>query len=90
LWDYDTDASIDGTFSTANSVLWTNFFAGFRKEIEEKYRTLRKSSRLTETTIEGAYLCDPSVFSNSYAMRGVRPVIALGLDEWYKYIAPGK
>ena len=90
LWDYDTDATADGTFSTANSVLWQNFFAGFRKEIEAKYRSLRKSSRLTETTIEGAYLCDPNVFSNSYAMRGVRPVIALGLDEWYKYIAPGK
>ena len=50
---------------------------------------LRKSSRLTETTIEGAYLCNPEVFSNSYAMQGVRPVIALGLDEWYKYIACG-
>ena len=90
LWDYDTDATIQGTFSTANSVLWQNFFNGFRKNIEEKYRQLRKSSRLTERTIEGAYLCDPDVFSNSYAMRGVRPVIALGLDEWYKYIAPGK
>ena len=90
LWDYDTDATIQGTFSTANSVLWTNFFAGFRKQIEEKYRQLRKSSRLTEKTIEGAYLCDPEVFASSYAMRGVRPVIALGLDEWYKYIAPGK
>ena len=89
LWDYDTDASKDGTFSTANSVLWQNFFAGFRSEIEDKYRTLRKGSRLTEKTIEGAYLCDPDVFKNSYAMRGVRPVIALGLDEWYKYIAPG-
>ena len=90
LWDYDTDATLQGTFSTANSVLWQNFFAGFRTQIEAKYRALRKSSRLTETTIEGAYLCDPGVFSNSYAMRGVRPVIALGLDEWYKYIAPGK
>ena len=90
LWDYDTDATEAGTFSTANSVLWQNFFAGFRREIEEKYRVLRKASRLDETTIEGAYLCNPNVFSNSYAMRGVRPVIALGLDEWYKYIAPGK
>lgn len=89
LWDYDTDATADGTFSTANSVLWQNFFLGFRTEIEEKYRSLRKGSRLTEETIEGAYLCDPDVFRDSYAMRGVRPVIALGLDEWYKYIAPG-
>ena len=90
LWDYDTDATLDGTFSTANSVLWQNFFNGFREEIEEKYRVLRLSQLLTEKTIEGAYLCDPEVFNNSYAMRGVRPIIALGLDEWYKYIAPGK
>ena len=88
LWDYDTDATEQGTFSTANSVLWQNFFAGFRTEIEDKYRTLRQA-RLNEKTIEGAYLCDPDVFSSSYAMRGVRPVIALGLDEWYKYIACG-
>ena len=89
LWDYDTDATAEGTFSTANSVLWQNFFAGFRPAIEQKYRDLRSGSRLTETTIEGAYLCNPDVFKNSYAMRGVRPVIALGLDEWYKYIACG-
>ena len=89
LWDYDTDATLEGTFSTANSVLWQNFFAGFRPAIENKYRTLRSGSRLTEQTIEGAYLCDPKVFATSYAMRGVRPVIALGLDEWTKYISCG-
>ena len=88
LWDYDTDATKDGTFSTANSVLWTNFYNAFYLDIESTYRTLRKSGKLTEEKIEGAYLCNPSVF-NSYAMRGKRPVIALGLDEWYKYIAPG-
>jgi hypothetical protein len=25
LWDYDTDASLEGTFSTSSSVLWLNF-----------------------------------------------------------------
>ena len=88
LWDYDTDATKDGTFSTANSVLWTNFQSVFQTDIESTYRSLRKSQILNEEKIEGAYLCDPVVF-NSYAMQGKRPIIALGLDEWYKYIAPG-
>ena len=32
-------------------------------------------------------MCDPTVF-DSYAMRGVRPVIAIGLDEYVKYLKP--
>ena len=88
LWDYNADATLDGDFSTANSVLWVNLWAAFRTTIESTYRTLR-SGKLTETNIEGAYLCDPAVFTNSYAMKGVRPIIALGLDEYYKYILPG-
>jgi hypothetical protein len=88
LWDYNADATLDGNFSTANSVLWVNLWAAFRTTIESTYRTLR-SGKLTETNIEGAYLCDPAVFTNSYAMKGVRPIIALGLDEYYKYILPG-
>lgn len=89
LWDYDTDATKEGTFSTANSVLWTNFYNAFYTDIESTYRQLRSSGILTEEKIDGAYLCQSSVFQNSYAMKGKRPVIALGLDEWYKYIAPG-
>lgn len=86
LWDYDTDASAEGTFSTPSSVLWVNFATVFEDVIINTYKTYR-SSKLTETNIEGAYLCDPEVF-DSYAMRGVRPVIAIGLDEYVKYLKP--
>lgn len=86
LWDYDTDASKDGTFSTPSSILWVNFAATYETKIINTYKELR-ASKLTETNIEGAYLCDPSVF-DSYAMRGVRPVIAIGLDEYVKYLKP--
>ena len=87
LWDYDVDASEEGTFSTAESVLWQNFYSCFRTNIEQKYQSMRRTN-LTESKIEGAYLCDPNTFINSYAMRGKRPVIAYDLDEWYKYLAP--
>lgn len=86
LWDYDTDASLEGTFSTATSVLWINFADAFQTKIISTYKDLR-SSKLTETNIEGAYLCDPEVF-DSYAMRGVRPIVAIGLDEYVKYLKP--
>ena len=59
----------------------------FNDSIQSKYRDLRSASRLTYDTIEGSYLCDPSVF-DSYAMRGLRPIIVIGLDEYVKYIAP--
>ena len=89
LWDYDTDATLEQTFSTPSSVLWVNFWAAFENEIKLTYRNLRSSSKLTYENIEGAYLCDPTVF-DSYAMRGLRPLIAIGLDEYYKYVAPSK
>jgi hypothetical protein len=46
-----------------------------------------RQAKLTEQNIEGAYLCDPDVF-DSYAMRGVRPIVAIGLDEYVKYLKP--
>lgn len=87
LWDYDQDCSEKGTFSTAQSVLWTNFYDVFRTTVESTYRTLR-NGKLSYETIEGAYLCDPKVFKNSFAMRGRRPIVAIGLDEYYKYVLP--
>lgn len=44
---------------------------------------------LTYTNIVGAYECNSEVF-NSLAMDGVRPIIAMGLDEYYKYFATTK
>lgn len=89
LWDYDTDATLEQTFSTPASVLWVNFWTCFSDYIKNKYVTLRASSRLTYENIDGAYLCDPEVFG-SKAMEGIRPLIAIGLDEYYKYVAPSK
>lgn len=87
LWDYDTDASKDLTFSTPSSVLWNNFGKMFASDIKSKYQTLRASSRLTQQVIDGSYGCDPAVFT-SYAMKGLRPIIAIGLDEYVKYVKP--
>ena len=87
LWDYNADCTEDNIFSTASSVLWTNFNDLFRSDIISVYQALRKT-KLDYTTIEGAYICDPNVFRTSYAMRGKRPIIAIGLDEYYKYVLP--
>ena len=92
LWDYDADVTADGLFSTPTSVLWTNFYAVFEDDIKNKYRELRGanntkvSDNLNYENITGAYECNGDVF-NSYAMKGVRPIVAIGLDEYYKYFA---
>lgn len=95
LWDYDADVTIDKIFSTATSVLWNNLYDIFYDNIVSMYRNLRggevsatnrQGGKLTYTNIIGAYECDPNVY-DSYAMRGVRPIIAIGLDEYYKYFA---
>ena len=97
LWDYDADVTKDNLFSTPTSVLWNNLYEVFYEDIAQKYRVLRGvaepgaealiNGSLTYTNIAGAYECDPAVF-NSYAMQGVRPIVAIGLDEYYKYLAP--
>lgn len=95
LWDYDADVTQDGIFSTATSVLWNNLYSIFYDRVVDMYRNLRggevttqnrQGGKLNYTNIIGAYECDPNVY-NSYAMRGVRPIIAIGLDEYYKYFA---
>ncbi len=98
LWDYDADVTQDNLFSTPTSVLWNNMYDLFYDDIVQKYRVLRGVSTpsaadekingsLTYENIAGAYECDPEVFK-SYAMQGVRPIVAIGLDEYYKYLAP--
>lgn len=95
LWDYDADVTADGLFSTPGSVLWNNFFEIFREDILNTYRILRGlqvsgsdkiCKSLSYENITGAYECNGKIF-DSYAMRGLRPVIAIGLDEYYKYFA---
>lgn len=98
LWDYDADVTKENIFSTPTSVLWNNLYDVYYNDIVQKYRVLRGVSNpssadeeingsLTYENIVGAYECNPNVF-NSYAMRGARPIIAIGLDEYYKYLAP--
>lgn len=91
LWDYDADVTEKGLFSTPTSVLWNNFYTMFNTEIQNKYRVFRGvndgsnvSNNLSYDKIAGAYECNPDVF-DSYAMRGIRPIVAIGLDEYYKY-----
>lgn len=91
LWGYDENCTENGTFSTAQSVLWMNFNDLFKEDIISTYRTLRgggEDAILSYKNIEGAYTCDPNVFKSSIAMRGRRPIIAMGLDEYYKYVLP--
>jgi len=89
LWDYNEDCTENGTFSTKDSVLWTNFFDLFKNTIVSTYRSLRKE-KVTYNTIENSYMCKAGVTFNSYAMMGKRPIVAIGLDEYYKYVLPTK
>ena len=96
-FEYNIDATDDGCFSTNDSVLWNNLYSAFFNLIKEKYRQLKGTpsdnfgGSLTVAPfssvelVEKIYNCDPS-FTNSYSMRGERPLIALNLDEQYKYI----
>lgn len=85
-WDYDTNATRDGQFSTANSVLWNNLWSCFAERIKKKYIELRKEL-LTIEKLNGFYDFNPAI-SKSYAMMGGRPLIAYNVDEYYKYISP--
>ena len=95
-FEYNVDATIDGNFSTSDSVLWNNFYTVFKSQyIIPKYRHLKglDSSWKALTNpplksidnIEGWYNTDPNI-TGSIAMKGDRPIIAKNLDEYYKYI----
>lgn len=94
-FEYYVDATEDGTFSTNDSVLYNNLYRNFKGAIIQKYRQLRGTSSTYDALltpplqsidrIEKWYLADP-VECKSLAMRGERPLIALNLDEYYKYI----
>lgn len=107
-FEYYIDATIDGSFSTNDSVLWNNFYRFFKSKIVDKYQQLMgfsngsyDASKVTQIfaknsntnsdkseTVDKWYKTDPSVFPNSYAVKGDRPLLALNLDEEYKYIIP--
>lgn len=96
-FEYNIDATEDGTFSTNDSVLWNNFYSLFFSIIKDKYEqltgvpssnfgTLTKPPFTSVEVVETAYTCAPS-FSNSHSMEGLRPLLAMNLDEHYKYIS---
>lgn len=99
-FDYNVDATDSGCFSTNDSVLWNNLYTAFFNTIRDKYCHLKGISNVNFSEpltvpifkevdyIEEVYTCDPdSTIINSYAIRGERPLIALNLDEQYKYIS---
>lgn len=85
-WDYYEEASKNGTFSTANSVLWNNLWECFEADIKSTYNAL-SATKITIENINGYYNFDPQV-SKSKAMCGYRPIILHNVDEYQKYIAP--
>ena len=97
-FDYNIDATEDGTFSTNDSVLWNNLYSLFKNLITDKYEQLTgvpsdyfggklaNPPFVNVDTILSWYRCNPT-FTNSYSMKGLRPLIALNLDEQYKYIS---
>lgn len=97
-FEYNIDATEDGTFSTNDSVLWNNLYALFKNLIVAKYEQLtgvptdlfngklNNPPFVSVDMIESWYTCDPK-FTNSFSMMGIRPLIALNCDEQYKYIS---
>lgn len=83
-WDYYTEPTNNNVFSTPDSVLWNNLWSEFRTNIISRYNSLR-GAKLTIDKLDGYYRFDPNV-SHSYAMYGGRPIMAINVDEYYKYI----
>lgn len=97
-FEYNVDATEDGNYSTSDSVLWNNFYKYFKTGlIIPKYRHLRgvntsvfgsalvQPPLKTIDRIESYYLTDYNTTGN-LADKGTRPLVAVNLDEYYKYI----
>lgn len=108
-FEYFTNASEDGCFSTNDSILWTNMYKVFLDDIKKYYQFLRTSvkTRAHGSTpesnnhapfagieyggqeavehIENWYTCKPET-TKSICMQGHRPLVAINMDEFYKYI----
>lgn len=108
---FDIDATMNGSFSTNDNILWNNFFTCFKDSyVRQKYRQLRGYSSevgsftalkdnaplKTVEKIEKQYEFDATENGRGVtrtakthpflAMKGERPLIAINLDEYYKYI----
>lgn len=83
-WEYYEEATKNNTFSTSDSVLWNNLWKTKSQTIKDKYQELR-TGKLTYEKLNGYYSFNSKV-TESYAMKGERPMIAVDVDEYYKYI----
>ena len=97
-FEYNVDATEDGNYSTSDSILWNNFYKYFKSSaILAKYKHLRG----VNAGVEWKALTNPPISTvdkiiNWYTTnpnetkriehRGTRPLIAINLDEYYKYI----
>lgn len=99
-FEYYIDATDEGSFSTNDSVLWNNFYTCFKDAVTQKYIQLKGQTEglgdfealsyapfASVARIEGWYESDPNICKNHIVMRGVRPLSAINLDEYYKYIS---
>jgi hypothetical protein len=78
-------------------LLWNNFYKCFKNTyILEKYKQLRGETVTSFAAIKNPilksvdkiekwYRCDPEE-CNSLVMKGIRPLIAINLDEYFKYL----
>ena len=98
-FEFSVDATKEGSFSTNDSVLWNNIYTVFRNQIVQKYKQLKGETEglgtfeplsyapfASVTRIEGWYESDPTI-CGQIVMRGQRPLSAINLDEYFKYIA---
>lgn len=83
-WDYYVEPTNQNLFSTPNSVLWNNLWTCFKSNVMNRYNVLRNTN-LTINKLNGYYNFNPAV-SQSKAMYGGRPIMAINVDEYYKYI----
>lgn len=69
-WDYDAEPTDKNQFSTANSVLWNNFWKCFSTNTIETYHTLRIGSskrKLNINALDGYYNARPLLDGTTYS-----------------------
>lgn len=98
-FEFNVDATENFNFSTSDSILWNNFYRFFKSSyIKNKYNHMKGESvrewggKLSNPpiangveTLEKWYTFDYSINKN-VACKGVKPLIATNLDEYFKYI----
>ena len=59
-----------------------------QSQVKQIFKKESGTSSKKSDVVDKWYKTDPSLFPGSYAVQGERPIIALDLDEEYKYIIP--